>query len=269
MSTVTRKCGDGAATTRPVNAQTWFAVMDELRRNSFPERAGNMENKTRKALLQAATELFAKYGRYNISIRQIAAYAKVNLAAINYHFGSKDGLFYAVCLNYLRSIINRRVALLNELEADRCGPLSAEKIVEAYVRPTIEMHARKDSMERLISRMISQEITETEEQFYTLAREVAYPGIQRFMDSLRKIFPDGEEDDLMCGFLIVVSATQHLIGEIDVFSGVCRINLSDKKLENLIRKVIAFGSAGMRGLVTPAHGAERVRRRAGAPAVVP
>ena len=246
------------------------AVMIETLKRDRPLLGDpNGENKTRAALVQAATELFAKYGRYNVSIRQIATFAKVNLAAVNYHFGTKDGLFYAVCLSYLKRIGDLRIALLNNLEADKNKPLSVEEIVEAFVRPTIEMHALGDSVERLLSRMIAQEIKEYEVQFYDLAREAVFPGIQRFLDSLKKVLLGANEDDLVCGFLIIVSATQHLVGEIDVFSNVCQINLSDKKLESLIHNVVSFGTAGLCELADRRMRHARVRPRAGVPATVP
>lgn len=63
---------------------------------------------TKLALLQAAGELFAEYGLEGASIRAIAEKANANIAAINYHFGSKESLFLAV-LNHLMQENYRRI----------------------------------------------------------------------------------------------------------------------------------------------------------------
>ncbi len=68
---------------------------------------------TRERIMKAAERLFAEHGYEGTSIRAIVAKARVNQAAINYHFAGKDGL-------YQRGACARRFAALTELQLDPC-----------------------------------------------------------------------------------------------------------------------------------------------------
>ncbi|MFC3680982.1 TetR/AcrR family transcriptional regulator [Bacterioplanoides pacificum] len=67
-----------------------------------------MANKdTAKAILNAAEELFSEKGFAETSLRNITTKAGVNLAAVNYHFGSKKELIQAVFARFLNSFCQR------------------------------------------------------------------------------------------------------------------------------------------------------------------
>ena len=70
---------------------------------------------TRARILAAASPIFAERGFDAVGVRLLASAAKVNIAAINYHFGSKDGLIVAVCEQHLRRIAELRLAELDRL----------------------------------------------------------------------------------------------------------------------------------------------------------
>ena len=85
---------------------------------------------TRDTILDAAEQLFAHQGHDNTSMREITRAADVNLSAVNYHFGSKDGLVQAVFQRRLSALNLERLSILNELEANAAGePLRASLIV--------------------------------------------------------------------------------------------------------------------------------------------
>lgn len=60
-----------------------------------------------KQILEAAGEVFAKVGYHNATVRMICARAHVNVAAVNYHFGSKDKLYETVCRYSLDLSLNK------------------------------------------------------------------------------------------------------------------------------------------------------------------
>ena len=51
---------------------------------------------TRRRLLDTAAQLFSQRGFKNVTVRDLCDEANANVAAVNYHFGSKDGLYLAV-----------------------------------------------------------------------------------------------------------------------------------------------------------------------------
>src|ERR1700689_3627548 len=95
---------------------------------------------TKDRILNAAERLFARDGFEATSLRAITAEAGVNLAAVNYHFQSKEALVQAVIGRRMGPVTARRLALLDAYEAeagDAAVPL--EKLLDAFLRPVVEM----------------------------------------------------------------------------------------------------------------------------------
>lgn len=94
---------------------------------------------TRERVLDAAERLFAARGLDAVSIRDIIAAAGANLGAINYHFGTKDGLIEAVFQRRLIPSTEARLRALAAVEqaaGDR--PPKLEAVLEAIFRPVVE-----------------------------------------------------------------------------------------------------------------------------------
>lgn len=93
---------------------------------------------TKLRILDAAESLFMEHGFEATSLRAITTDAGVNLAAVNYHFGSKEELFEAVLTRRLDPMNRQRVALLTEYEAVAAPmPVDCEKILAALFLPAL------------------------------------------------------------------------------------------------------------------------------------
>lgn len=90
---------------------------------------------TKERILGAAETLFARHGFAGASLRQVTAAANVNLAAVNYHFGSKDNLIEEVFRRRLDELNGRRLQALDALPADA----GLEQVLEAFIRPALEL----------------------------------------------------------------------------------------------------------------------------------
>jgi AcrR family transcriptional regulator len=100
-------------------------------------RHSGIDTKTR--LLDAAERLFSDRGFEAVSHRDIALAAAVNLAAVNYHFGSKDRFIRAVIKRRVDSINARRLAALARAERQEGdAPVPTDKILEAFFCPAVE-----------------------------------------------------------------------------------------------------------------------------------
>ena len=98
------------------------------------------QNHTRDRLLDAAEALIAQKGYANTSLREITTKAEANLAAVNYHFGSKEGLLSAVLDRRLRPLNDERKALMESemSKARKEGrPPDAELLLRAFIEPGI------------------------------------------------------------------------------------------------------------------------------------
>ena len=107
-------------------------------RKSVSPDAASADTKTR--ILDAAEHLFMEHGFEATSLRQLTSAAAVNLAAVNYHFGSKEELFQAVLTRRLDPMNQERIVLLEKVERDAGGrPLSCEKILFAMLIPALRL----------------------------------------------------------------------------------------------------------------------------------
>lgn len=94
---------------------------------------------TKTRILDAAETLFVAGGFESMSMRQITSAAGVNLAAVNYHFGSKDALIQAVLARQLDPLNEARIALLSALEADQGAQLTCEHVLVAMFLPAVRI----------------------------------------------------------------------------------------------------------------------------------
>src|SRR5260221_13122997 len=94
---------------------------------------------TKQRILDSAERLFAEYGFAGVSLRAIIADAKVNLAAIHYHYRSKEALFDAVILRRLEPINRERLALLDSYEKP-----TLDKVLEDFLAPAFRVGADPD-----------------------------------------------------------------------------------------------------------------------------
>lgn len=92
---------------------------------------------TKDRILHAAEELFAAQGFATTSLRQVTSLADVNIAAVNYHFGSKDNLVNEVFRRRMDDMSAERLAALETAVAEHPGEL--EPVLAAFVEPALAM----------------------------------------------------------------------------------------------------------------------------------
>src|SRR5258708_7164870 len=108
---------------------------------------------TKHKILDTAERLFGERGYGATSLRQVIAAAKVNVAAVHYHFGSKEDLLDAVVMRKAGPVTVARLARLDGLEA-AAGPLEVEAVLEAFLLPTAEMARKNPTFVKLMGRMM-------------------------------------------------------------------------------------------------------------------
>lgn len=163
-------------------------------------------NATRERVLAAALKHFGEYGYEGASIRNILADADVSLSAVNYHFGSKEGLLAATIEHYVVKTYPRRLRLLDEAEKAPAGRKRLRAVAEAYVRPHIEMVI--DGGEHDYGRFVFRFWSEGGANFGEAVDEALLPIRQRLHAILRENCPDVPEETLRqgIGFIVAVLA---------------------------------------------------------------
>src|SRR5688572_14136853 len=92
---------------------------------------------TKERILGAAEELFAQHGFAGTSLRQVTSRADVNIAAVNYHFGSKENLVNEVFRRRMDDMTAARLSQLQKALAERPGELEA--VLAAFVEPALAL----------------------------------------------------------------------------------------------------------------------------------
>jgi AcrR family transcriptional regulator len=149
-----------------------------------PER----EAATKAAVLQAAERLFALHGFQNVSVRDITAEAGVNLASVNYHFGSKDALLFEIFRRRTAELNRERARLLHQAADRHGGKPPVREILRALYEPPLRWsnpaHERRISVQFII-RARSEG---TEAMREVLRTDVSH--LRRFADALAAARPD-------------------------------------------------------------------------------
>lgn len=165
---------------------------------------------TRERILDAAERLFAERGFAGTSHREITAEARVNLAAVNYHFGSKEELFVEVVRRRLEPVNRRRVEMLEEAER-RGGAARLEDVARAFVEPVIE--ARDQGvLPKLMARVVGEPGGWAEKLL-----PVVFAGVAaRFLASLERAMPAVQREDLLWGLVFSAGVLSHylLLGDL-------------------------------------------------------
>ena len=150
------------------------------------------EHITRTRILDAAEELFMLHGFEGTSMRQLTSRAGVNLAAVNYHFGSKDALIEAVFRRRLDPMNAARIAALDRLE-----DFSAENIIRAFIGPSLRLIADAKGGGRNFIRLLGRTYTEPAKKMRVLIGHMYAPAMERYKAALERALPQMPKDELV------------------------------------------------------------------------
>jgi len=165
-------------------------------------RAKNPEE-TRERILGAAVAQFGAHGFRGASLRAIVKVADVNLAAANYHFGTKAKLYFEVITGYFERTREIRLSRMDDVEQFEIGPARVCALVQAYIGPHIELVIRDGHHDygRLITQLLNDNEIIANALFEREVNKVRIP----FRDKLRVCFPNASDDLLARGIGFVVS----------------------------------------------------------------
>jgi len=196
---------------------------------------------TRESLLDAAEELFSERGIPAASLRAITERATANLAAVHYHFGSKQGLVRAVFDRRLAPLNRERLALLDRCEAEGGG---VEEVVRAFVAPIFTMadEAHKSAFAQMMARAYSEPSEEVREIVASQFSEL----IDRFVQALARRLPELPEEEIFWRLLFVAGAMAHTVSCGHLLARYSRGRCSVSRPEEAIDHLVTFLAAGFR-----------------------
>ena len=206
---------------------------------------------TRERILDAAERLFMAHGYEGTSMRQTTSEAAVNLAAVNYHFGSKESLMQEVFRRRLGWLNEERLRVLNEMELAAGGnPLKPSQIVDGYFGTLLHMADDEARGGVTFLRLLGRTLTDPSEFIRTfLANE--YAGVmERYKAALFKALPDVPKAEIVWRFHFMLGATSYAIAGTDALRVVTdwQIEPSDSfdRNDRLVPRLMSFLLGGLR-----------------------
>lgn len=206
----------------------------------------------RERILSAAVPLFAESGFDAVGVRAIAAAARVNIAAVNYHFGSKDALIVALCERIISNITAQRIIELDRVEAGTEAP-TTEAILAAFIRPAVRFADPAERSNLLIARLVISHATRHNETLGPVLRTVLTPATTRFAAALAKSLPGASHDTIAHGLHLTVGALLHTITCSEKLAELFPDLPPDSDPEVVTRRIATYAAAGLRALAVEAR----------------
>jgi AcrR family transcriptional regulator len=203
-------------------------------------------DRTRASILDAAERLYADRGFSEVTLRDIVAVAGVNLAAVNYHFGSKDELIAELFVT--RSIATNRERL-NELKAAEAaggGRADIDVILRALVGPTVRGCLGPESERSTAARFMIRASIESVPPIRRIKnREVDH--LRKFAAAMRRSLPDCSDADLYWGLHFALAMAHQTIRDSErltkLSDGIC--DLDD--VEGVVGRIVGVSAMALAG----------------------
>jgi AcrR family transcriptional regulator len=208
-------------------------------------RAVKPQHETRTRILDAAEELFMLHGFEGASMRLLTAKAGVNLAAVNYHFGSKHALVEAVFRRRLDPMNLERIAELDKLEADTTRTPSPDAIIRAFITPSLRLMAdAKDG--RNFTRLLGRTYTEPNKLVRQLIGQMYEPAMQRYKAALERALPQMPREELVWRMHFMFGTLAYTLAATDTVQLIAGCKPEDRYDAQLLEeRLTAFLAAGL------------------------
>ncbi len=220
---------------------------------------------TRARILDVAESLFVLHGFEATTLRMITSEAQVNLAAVNYHFGSKEALVEEVFRRKLTGLNALRIAELDRLEAAAGGAaVKPRQIVEAFFGVSVRMADDVAGGGRSFMRLLGRAYTEpTEFVRNFLAAEYAEV-VARYKAAFFKALPTVPKEEFLWRFHFMQGALSYAISGADALKVLGEGQLDDANTEALYTRLMSFLIGGLRAPLPeiPAKHVKKPQRKA-------
>jgi len=202
---------------------------------------------TRDRLLKAAESLFLVHGYDGTSARMITAEARANLAAINYHFGGKEGLFQAMLARRLDDLHAERLALLDAYERVAAGrALTCERILAALFVPALRLAREPRRGGKDFLRLLGRAYVDPSPRLREFLSERYAPSIARFKEAFARALPRIAPRELTWRLHFMMGALAYTLAGADAWKLIAALNPADAANDQLLlRRLAPFLIAGL------------------------
>ncbi|KZC15728.1 TetR family transcriptional regulator [Rhodanobacter sp. FW510-R12] len=198
----------------------------------------NSSGSTKERILGAAELLFAQRGFDGASLRQLTAAAGVNLAAVNYHFGSKEKLVEEVFRRRLDALNESRLVALAKVAG--APDTTLEDVLEAYIRPALELS--HDNSGALFMRVLARAFAEHDDSLRQFLSTNYGHVMRQFTAEFARLLPQLSKPELYWRIDLVTGALTHAMsgfGMIQRKGDVSEHAHREQTVQHLVRFAVA------------------------------
>lgn len=195
---------------------------------------------TKDRILNAAEDLFARNGFGGTSLREVTSRADVNIAAVNYHFGSKENLVNEVFRRRMDDMSAARLAQLERAKAEHPGEL--EPILAAFIEPPLALtRGGGTAFIRLIARAYAEQNAGLRDFLSSRYGHV----LREFAQALATCLPHLDKQELYWRLDFVAGALTYAMADFGLIRRPGNRSEADHRAD-AVRHLIAFAAAGLR-----------------------
>lgn len=199
---------------------------------------------TKNKILDAAESLFAVQGFNGTSLREITSQAEVNLAAVNYHFGSKKELIKSVMSRYMNELSPLlESALIEVCEREN---LTLLEVFSAFIEPLLSLNEFKENGTSNFLQLLGRGYTDSQ-GFLRWFLTTQYPGvINNFVKAVQKAYPELTAEEMFWRLHFTMGTVVFTMSSSDALMDIAKSDF-DKIIDiaGVIKKVIPYVAAGV------------------------
>jgi AcrR family transcriptional regulator len=199
-------------------------------------------------ILDAAEVLFADRGFSETSLRMITSKAKVNLAAVNYHFGSKNALIHAVFARFLTPYSATLDEVFDDLEAKAEGAVpTLDKLLWALAESAARMPQRNERGISIFMRLLGLAYTQSQGHLRKFLEQEYSDTFGRFMRLLKEATPELSAVDRYWRIQFMLGATAFTMSSSDALIDILETKIGvETSVQEIAARLVPFLAAGMK-----------------------
>ena len=202
---------------------------------------------TKDRILSAAEELFAVHGFAGTSLRQVTSVADVNIAAVNYHFGSKENLVNEVFRRRMDEMSAARLAQLTRANAEYPGQLRA--VLAAFVEPALAIAGQQHNGGAFV-RVIARAYAEKNDNLRKFLSDHYGHVLREFARAIAACLPQLSKEQLYWRLDLLAGALTYAMADFGLIKRPAGISETDHRAR-AAHELIQFAEAGFRAAATP------------------
>jgi AcrR family transcriptional regulator len=231
-----------------------------------------LNSDTRERILDFAERQFMAHGYEGTSMRMITSAAEVNLAAVNYHFGSKEGLLREVFRRRLSWLNSERLRVLTALEEQAKGlPLKPSQVLEAFFGTLLRIGEDDALGGMTFLRLLGRTLTDPAEFIRTFFASEYAEVIDRYKLALFRALPGVPRAEIVWRLHFMLGAMSYAIAGTDVLQVITGLGIGDasgeavdakSEAKKLAERLMPFLLGGLRAPLPPSATATTKHPRA-------